>query len=444
MDHLACPCVAAASARHLLATMSAVDGFRLQCHSLSVARQTSGTRSIRLNLSTTFVDGSGTLHMRQSNLSGGRRLPMPAGGNGPSRDRTIAVSASVETPGMSGGQKHHGVSTHSTAESSNRVMVKTGAMDGLSFLAPDMGKISLVFVGADWATLWALFKPRSLLHCRHHYFSIWGTPQVHHRPMVFEVKPILKKQLQVEAGLPVHPEVPLFGFMGRLDEQKASDLLAAAILDLMEQHKERDFQFVMLGCSDPVFDQGTGKPQYEKQLQALEARFAGKVRTVTRFSHRLAHLITAGCDFMVLPSRFEPAGLVQLHAMLYGKVPVVASTGGLLDSVRDGVTGLQMGTFNVKPEVRREDVMKVVEGLKRAMRVFSTHSLFRTMVTAAMSQDLSWKGPARAWEQALLQLRGDVHRELRELVVGLQIVPCGVNSSISRSLNRKNGKFESP
>ncbi|GBG42507.1 hypothetical protein CBR_g75931, partial [Chara braunii] len=195
---------------------------------------------------------------------------------------------------------------------------------------------------------------------------------------VFDVKPSLKQQLQAEAGFAARPEVPLFGFMGRLDEQKGSDILAAAILKLVEELKG-EAQFIMLG---------TGKAQYEKQLQNLEKRFPEQVRAMTRFSPRLAHMIVAGCDFMVLPSRFEPAGLVQLHAMLYGTIPVVASTGGFLDSVRDGVTGLHMGKFG--PEGGAEEVIKAVEGLKRAIEVFSTPH-FSSMVVAAMSQDLSWK-----------------------------------------------------
>ncbi|GBG93411.1 hypothetical protein CBR_g69054, partial [Chara braunii] len=151
MDHLACPCVALASARHLLATLSAVDGCHLQCHSLCVARKSSGSRTVCPNLSTTVVDGSGTRHMRQSNAIGGRGLPMPVAGNGPRGHRAIVVSASVETPGMSGAQRHDGVSTLPTAESSNRAMLKTGAVDGLPFLVPDMAKMSLVFVGAEAA-----------------------------------------------------------------------------------------------------------------------------------------------------------------------------------------------------------------------------------------------------------------------------------------------------
>ena len=64
---------------------------------------------------------------------------------------------------------------------------------------------------------------------------------------------------------------------------------------------------------------------------------------VVKFSAPLAHFITAGADFLMVPSRFEPCGLIQLHAMQYGTVPIVASTGGLVDTVKEGVTGLPHG-----------------------------------------------------------------------------------------------------
>lgn len=69
---------------------------------------------------------------------------------------------------------------------------------------------------------------------------------------------------------------------------------------------------------------------------------------MAKFNVPLAHMITAGADFIIVPSRFEPCGLIQLHAMRYGTVPIVASTGGLVDTVKDGYTGFHIGRFNVK------------------------------------------------------------------------------------------------
>ena len=86
----------------------------------------------------------------------------------------------------------------------------------------------------------------------------------------------------------------------------------------------KNAQFIILG---------TGKATLEKQVAALDKQFKGQVKGVVKFSAPLAHLMTAGADFILVPSRFEPCGLIQLHAMQYGTVPIVSSTGGLVDTV---------------------------------------------------------------------------------------------------------------
>eukprot|EP00898_Chlorokybus_atmophyticus_P002997 jgi/Chlat1/3699/Chrsp249S03838 len=108
---------------------------------------------------------------------------------------------------------------------------------------------------------------------------------------------------------------------------------------------------------------------------------------------------------MLVPSRFEPCGLIQLHAMRYGTIPMVVTTGGLADTVREGVTGFQMGCFDVDCEtVHPADVDAVVKATKRALlSVFGT-TQFERMRYACMNQDLSWKGPAKDWEQTLLDM----------------------------------------
>ena len=121
-----------------------------------------------------------------------------------------------------------------------------------------------------------------------------------------EVKAVLKEALQAEVGLPVK-DVPLLVFIGRLEEQKGSDILVAA----MESMLEEEVQVIVLG---------TGKKHLEAQLESLETRFPGKAVGVVKFNVPLAHMMTAGADFMLVPSRFEPCGLIQLHAMRYGTV----------------------------------------------------------------------------------------------------------------------------
>ncbi|XP_068314801.1 granule-bound starch synthase 1, chloroplastic/amyloplastic-like [Pyrus communis] len=208
---------------------------------------------------------------------------------------------------------------------------------------------------------------------------------------VADAKPLLKETLQAEVGLPVDRDIPVIGFIGRLEEQKGSDILMEAIPHFIKE----DVQIIVLG---------TGKKPMEKQLEQLEMEYPDKARGVAKFSVPLAHMITAGADFMLVPSRFEPCGLIQLHAMRYGTVPIVASTGGLVDTVKEGFTGFHMGAFNVECEaVDPADAQAIATTITRALGAIGTPA-FTEIISNCMAQDLSWKGPANKWEQVLLSL----------------------------------------
>ncbi|GAA0152675.1 hypothetical protein LIER_11094 [Lithospermum erythrorhizon] len=208
---------------------------------------------------------------------------------------------------------------------------------------------------------------------------------------VTEAKPLVKEALQAEVGLPVDRDIPLIGFIGRLEEQKGSDILVAAI----DKFIETDVQIVILG---------TGKKQFEEEIQELEVLYPEKARGVAKFNVPLAHQIIAGADYILVPSRFEPCGLIQLHAMRYGTLPICASTGGLVDTVKEGSTGFHMGAFDVDCEtVDPADVDKVVKTVHRALSSYGTLAM-KEMIQNCMSQDLSWKRPAKQWELMLLGL----------------------------------------
>ncbi|GMH09606.1 hypothetical protein Nepgr_011447 [Nepenthes gracilis] len=208
---------------------------------------------------------------------------------------------------------------------------------------------------------------------------------------VMDAKPLLKEALQAEVGLPVDRNIPLIGFIGRLEEQKGSDILTAAVPQFIGQN----VQIIVLG---------TGKKHLERQIEVLELKFPDKARGVAKFNVPLAHMITAGADFLLVPSRFEPCGLIQLNAMRYGTVPIVSSTGGLVDTVKEGFTGFHMGAFSVECDaVDPADAIAVATTVKRALATYGTPAL-REMVQNCMAQDLSWKGPAKLWEKVLLSL----------------------------------------
>ncbi|KAJ9528241.1 hypothetical protein QJQ45_014218, partial [Haematococcus lacustris] len=201
-------------------------------------------------------------------------------------------------------------------------------------------------------------------------------------------KAAAKQALQAEAGLPVDASAPLFSFIGRLEEQKGVDILMAAVPKILA--KAPNAQILILG---------TGKAKFEKQVAAMTAAFPSKAKGVVKFSAPLAHLITAGADFILVPSRFEPCGLIQLHAMQYGTVPIVASTGGLVDTVKEGVTGFHMGALD-KDVLDPADVDALASTCARAAQAFST-PLYRQMVYNCISQDLSWAKAAVKWEGIL-------------------------------------------
>jgi starch synthase len=133
-------------------------------------------------------------------------------------------------------------------------------------------------------------------------------------------KAACKAALQREVGLAVAPEVPLFGLVGRLTDQKGVDVLAEILDGLLAL----PIQLVLLG---------TGDPALERRFAASAESHPERFRAFLRFDDALAHRIEAGSDFFLMPSRFEPCGLNQLYSLRYGTLPIVRATGGLADTV---------------------------------------------------------------------------------------------------------------
>ncbi len=131
-----------------------------------------------------------------------------------------------------------------------------------------------------------------------------------------------KAALQKEMGLPIDPNVPLFGSVTRLAEQKGVDIQLGALEEMLAAN----MQFALLG---------SGSKEYERGYTKLAARYPTKCAVKIGFDQGLSHRIEAGSDFFVMPSRFEPCGLNQMYSLRYGTIPIVRVTGGLDDSVID-------------------------------------------------------------------------------------------------------------
>jgi len=131
-----------------------------------------------------------------------------------------------------------------------------------------------------------------------------------------------KAALQAAYGLERKPNVPLFTVVSRLANQKGLDLLAAISDRLLA---DMQIQIAVLG---------TGEPALEHAFHALTARHPGRFGSYIGFNNELAHLTIAGADCFIMPSRFEPCGLGQMYAMIYGTLPVARATGGLIDTIQ--------------------------------------------------------------------------------------------------------------
>ncbi|CAL5416846.1 unnamed protein product [Camellia sinensis] len=178
---------------------------------------------------------------------------------------------------------------------------------------------------------------------------------------VMTAMPLLKEALQAEVGLPVDANIPLIGFIGRLEEQKGSDILAAAIPKFIREN----VQIVVLGI---------GKKYMEKQLEQLKIIYPDKARGVAKFNIPLAHMIIAGSDFMLLPSRFEPCGLIQLHAMRYGSA---SQDPHLLSFFLDIVANYDGNRFiTIQDGVWKVDSIPAVFGVTRDPSVVFTSNFF--------------------------------------------------------------------
>ena len=193
-----------------------------------------------------------------------------------------------------------------------------------------------------------------------------------------------KTALQAKLGLPIEEHIPIFGLIGRLVEQKGIDLL----LDCFSEMITMKLQFVLLGSGDKVF---------EKQLQEFAELYPDKIAIKIGYDEALAHLIEAGADAFLMPSRFEPCGLNQMYSQRYGTVPIVRKTGGLADTVIDALPetlGNQTATGIVFNEASPSALL---EAIKRTLILYSMPDSWKKIQVNAMGKDFSWQRSAKQY-----------------------------------------------
>ncbi len=197
-------------------------------------------------------------------------------------------------------------------------------------------------------------------------------------PSDLEGKSECKKTLLQESKLEYKPEMPVVGMISRLDSQKGFDLLDEIREDLFKL----DLQFVVLGVGDP---------RYHKMLQALQKKYPDKVSIHLRFDDRMAHLIEAGSDIFLMPSRYEPCGLNQMFSLKYGTIPVVHNVGGLADTITDYTENRNQGNGFIFTEYSGKAFLQAIQ---RALEEFSDKKSWQKLVKRAMKQNFSWKASA--------------------------------------------------
>jgi starch synthase len=175
-----------------------------------------------------------------------------------------------------------------------------------------------------------------------------------------------------------NPHRPILGIVSRFADQKGFDLISLIARELMHE----DLLLAVLG---------TGERRYEDLFRALATDFPGRVGAVIAYDNRFAHLIEAGSDIFLMPSRYEPCGLNQIYSLRYGTVPVVRATGGLDDTVES--FDLQHGT-GTGFKFTEYSGGALLHAIRQALHHFSDEGVWNRVQLNGMAKDFSWNTSA--------------------------------------------------
>ncbi|MGH7452959.1 MAG: glycogen synthase GlgA [bacterium] len=201
-------------------------------------------------------------------------------------------------------------------------------------------------------------------------------------------KVLNKQTLLNRLGLAFGEETPLIAMISHLDDTKGLELVDEGFDRLMAL----GVQMVMLG---------TGDEKYHKMLARLAKKYPRQFSVTLRFDNALAHLIQAGADMLLKPSRYEPGGLGQIQAMRYGTIPIVNGTGGLAETVPNYDPRAETGSGFVFKKYDTDDMLKAVE---RAIKVFQDKKRWAKLMKNAMKQDYSWEATAEKYTKLYARL----------------------------------------
>ena len=200
-----------------------------------------------------------------------------------------------------------------------------------------------------------------------------------------------KLHLLQALGLPADTDPPLLGVVSRFVPQKGFDIAFPVLPELLARSNLR---MAVLG---------SGEAGYEEFFQLLEQRFPAQVVFYRGYNNELAHLIEAGSDMFLMPSRYEPCGLNQMFSLRYGTIPIVRRTGGLADSVEPYDAGGERGNGFVFDHYTPQGLHWALD---LALRVYADPQRWRRLVQRAMQSDFSWTTQAERYVELYRLLLG--------------------------------------
>ena len=194
----------------------------------------------------------------------------------------------------------------------------------------------------------------------------------------------LKAEIQQRFGLEVRKDVPLFAMISRLASQKGFDILLQNLEELLH---EMDIQLVVIG---------TGDSAIEGALKDVQSRCKNLSVNIL-FSNKVAHLVEAGSDFFLMPSRYEPCGLNQLYSLRYGTIPIAHKTGGLADTIIDVDDNPESGTGLLFEDLTAENIKKHIARAVELYKRTEGNVSLKNIRKRAMEQDFSWEASAKEY-----------------------------------------------
>ncbi len=225
-------------------------------------------------------------------------------------------------------------------------------------------------------------------------YDVWSPEKDVHIPYNYGLDDLSgkeknKRHLLHSMGLPYVEGVPLLGVVSRMAGQKGLDLIADALPPYLAQ---RNVQLVVLG---------SGSSRLESLFTGLQRAFPRQVCFYQGFSNPLAHMIEAGADIFLMPSRYEPCGLNQMYSLRYGTVPVVHRTGGLADTVQMWNPHDRSGTGFL---FDHHNAGGLFWATGQALKAYRDRGGWRQLMANGMARDYSWANQARVYEELYSRL----------------------------------------